>query len=174
MFATADVNQRGLLRVSSDGGTPQPFGAVAKEFSRYAWPTFLPDGKTVLFSALRPNSVQWDEAAIVAARLDTGESHPYLATPANETLAQFSPDGRWVAYQSNESGRPEVFGQGYPASAGKWQISTAGGVAPRWRADGRELFYRNDDALMAVPVTTGASFSAGRPAVVFRGPYETS
>jgi hypothetical protein len=78
-----------------------------------------------------------------------------------------------VAYQVNESGRSEVYVQGYPASAGKWQISNGGGTAPRWRADGREHFYRNGDAMMTVPVTTDASFSAGTPAIVFRGPYET-
>ena len=90
-------------------------------------------------------------------------------TPAEEVLAQFSPDGRWVAYQTNESGRFEVVVQPSPDAGGKWQVSTAGGVAPRWRADGKELYFLAPDAtLMAVPVTAaGTSFEAGTPVALF-------
>ena len=90
-------------------------------------------------------------------------------TPAEETLAQFSPDGRWVAYQTNESGRFEVVVQPFPEVGGKWQVSTAGGAAPRWRADGKELYFLAPDAtMMAVPVTAaGASFEAGTPVALF-------
>jgi Tol biopolymer transport system component len=91
-------------------------------------------------------------------------------TPAEETLAAFSPDGRWVAFQTDESGRPEVVVQPFPAAAGRWQVSTAGGVAPRWRADGTELHFLAPDAtLMAAPVTAaGASFVAGPPVALFQ------
>jgi Tol biopolymer transport system component len=90
-------------------------------------------------------------------------------TPAEEVLAQFSPDGRWVAYQTNESGRFEVVVQPFPDAGGKWQVSTAGGVAPRWRADGKELYFLAPDAtMMAVPVTAaGASFEHGTPVALF-------
>lgn len=90
-------------------------------------------------------------------------------TPAQEVLAQFSPDGRWVAYQSNESGRFEVVVQPFPEAGAKWQVSTAGGVAPRWRADGKELYFLAPDAtMMAVPVTAaGASFETGTPVALF-------
>jgi len=90
-------------------------------------------------------------------------------TPANELLAQFSPDGRWVAYQTNESGRFEVVVKSFPDGGGTWQVSTAGGVAPRWRADGRELYFvARDAAMMAVPVTAaGTSFEAGAPVALF-------
>jgi hypothetical protein len=90
-------------------------------------------------------------------------------TPAQEVLAQFSPDGRWVAYQTNESGRFEVVVQPFPAAGGKWQVSAAGGVAPRWRADGKELYFLAPDAtMMAVPVTAaGPSFAAGTPVALF-------
>ncbi len=67
-------------------------------------------------------------------------------TPAEEVLAQFSPDGRWVAYQTNESGRFEVVVQPFPDVGGKWPVSTAGGVTPRWRADGKELYFLAPDA----------------------------
>ena len=93
---------------------------------------------------------------------------PFLVTQADETFGQFSPDGKWVAYSSDESGRREVYVQGFapdrvPAAAvGKWQISTAGGDKPRWRRDGTELYYiAPDRKMMAVPVKTGATFEPG-------------
>ncbi len=90
-------------------------------------------------------------------------------TPSEEGQAAFSPDGRWVAYTTNESGRFEVVVQPFPDAGGKWQVSTTGGVAPRWRADGKELYFLAPNAtLMAVPVTAaGASFTAGTPAALF-------
>jgi dipeptidyl aminopeptidase/acylaminoacyl peptidase len=94
---------------------------------------------------------------------------PYLQGAFVESHAQFSPDGRWVAYVSDESGRAEVFVQSFPVSGGKWQISTAGGDQPQWRGDGKELFYIAPDRnLMAVTVSGGSNFEAGRPAVLFQ------
>ena len=75
---------------------------------------------------------------------------PYLQTPFNEGDAQFSPDGRWMAYASNESGQPQVYVQAIPASGAKWQISPAGGVQPRWRRDGKEMFYISPDQKLDV------------------------
>ena len=93
---------------------------------------------------------------------------PFLVTQADEWFAQFSPDGKWIAYTSDESGRREVYVQGFapdriPAAAvGKWQISTAGGEKPRWRPDGTELYYlASDRKLMAVPVKIGPTFEPG-------------
>jgi hypothetical protein len=97
------------------------------------------------------------------------KARPFVATPANETAAEFSPDGRWVAYESNETGQLNVFVQPFPGPGGKWQISTDGGTRPRWRRDGRELFYRTREAVMSVPVTTGTTFAAGPPQEVLRG-----
>ena len=77
----------------------------------------------------------------------------FVQTPADELQAAFSPDGHWVAYQSNEGGPMEVYVQPFPGPGGKRQISNAGGASPRWRRDGRELFYLSPDAkLMAVPI----------------------
>ena len=91
-----------------------------------------------------------------------------LIPQSDETYGQFSPDGKWIAYSSTESGRREVYVQGFapdrvPAAAvGKWQISTAGGDRPRWRRDGRELYYiALDGKLMAVPVAIGNAFKVG-------------
>ena len=86
---------------------------------------------------------------------------PYLQTPFAKLQAKFSPDSRFVAYASDEPGRPEIYAQTFPESGGKWQISTSGGVQPAWRADGKELYYlAADGKLMAVPVKTATSFEA--------------
>jgi hypothetical protein len=91
--------------------------------------------------------------------------------PGSQTAARVSPDGRWIAYESDESGRYEVYVQSFPASGGKWQISTAGGAEPRWRGDSKELFYVARGKLMAVEVKTGAStFEAGIPRTLFAPP----
>jgi Tol biopolymer transport system component len=93
---------------------------------------------------------------------------PYLATQFEERWGKVSPDGRWLVYQSNESGRHEIYVQSFPAPGRKVTISNGGGVFPRWRRDGRELYYvAPDDKLMAVPVTTGANVSVGTPVALF-------
>lgn len=93
---------------------------------------------------------------------------PFLQTEANETAAVLSPDGQWMAYISDESGRYEVYVQSFPAGGGKRQISTTGGIGPHWRGDGKELFYHAPDGkLMAVAVKGGASFESGAPVALF-------
>jgi hypothetical protein len=79
-----------------------------------------------------------------------------------------SPDGRWIAYTSDETGNPEVYVQSFPTPGGKWQISTSGGADPRWRRDGRELFFISSDRkLMAVEVKSDSVFQAGLPRELF-------
>ena len=93
---------------------------------------------------------------------------PYLQTPFNEADAQFSPDGKWMAYSSNESGQPQVYVQPIPTTGAKWQISAAGGDQPRWRRDGKELFYlSSDQKLTVVPIKSAATFEAGPPQALF-------
>jgi serine/threonine protein kinase len=94
---------------------------------------------------------------------------PFLQTAFNETQAQISPDGRWLAYTSNESGEDEVYVQTFPKAGSKRQISTEGGVSPRWRRDGKELFYlAADERLMAVPVNDQNALETDRPIALFR------
>ncbi len=88
--------------------------------------------------------------------------------PFAENTAMFSPDGRHVAYVSNESGRNEIYVQTFPEAGGRWQVSTAGGIDPSWRADGKELFYRSpDQKLLAVEIRSEGEFQAGIPKPLF-------
>jgi len=96
-------------------------------------------------------------------------STPLLQTPFNEQNADISSDGRWLAYQSDESGRPEVYVRPFPnVTLGRWQISRSGGSRPLWARDGRELFYLDiDRRLTVVPVEGRAGFSVGAPTTLF-------
>ncbi|HKA36470.1 MAG TPA: hypothetical protein VKH43_06585, partial [Thermoanaerobaculia bacterium] len=123
-----------------------------------------PDGRWLICSVLNPKT-KWDlELYSLADR----KMSDFLKTDFDELEGEFSPDGRWVAYSSNESGRYEVYVQPFPGPGGKYQISTGGGGMPVWRRDGKELFYlAADQRLMAVPVQTGATFEPGSPAPLF-------
>ena len=129
-----------------------------------------PDGKFILYSSFQ------DKTKYDLWLLPVEGDHkpiPYLQTPFNELRGQFSPDGRWMAYVSDESGRNEVYVQTVPASGPKWQVSSGGGDFPRWRRDGKELYYiAADQQLMAVPVKTGSgssiAFEPGAPQPLFR------
>ncbi|HSA93710.1 MAG TPA: protein kinase [Terriglobales bacterium] len=93
---------------------------------------------------------------------------PLVATPASETNGQVSPDGKWMAYMSNETGNWEVYVTRYPEMQGKFQVSAGGGVEPHWRQDGKEIFYVDrKNTLMAVAVSAGQTFESGRPQALF-------
>jgi serine/threonine-protein kinase len=90
----------------------------------------------------------------------------------HEFYPQVSPDGRWMAYMSNESGKDEVYVRPFPeVDRGKWQVSANGGDSPLWSPDGRELFYRSGNSFMAVDVETEPTFKPGKPRVMFKGNY---
>jgi eukaryotic-like serine/threonine-protein kinase len=99
------------------------------------------------------------------------KKEPFLRTRFTETTPRFGPDGRWIAYASNESGRDEVFVRPFPGPGGKTQISTDTGTNPSWSPDGREIFYRRGTAVMVVSVTTAGGFSASAPRLLLDGPY---
>ena len=97
---------------------------------------------------------------------------PLIDTPFDDRRPALSHDGRWMAYQSNEAGRFEIYVLPYPdVGAGRWQISIDGGVSPVWAHDGTELIYRNGDAMMRVAVETDPAFVQGVPEVLFEGAY---
>ncbi len=129
--------------------------------------SWSPDGHVLSFSGQNPTT-GWD---IWMLKLEGGDRKPhlFLQTAANEDGAIFSPDGRWLAYQSNETGRYEVFVRPFPGPGGKSQISTDGGTEPLWARNGRELFYRNGDKMMAASVQTKPMFAAAKPNLLFTG-----
>jgi len=97
------------------------------------------------------------------------KSNLFLKAPSVLTNGQFSPDGKWTAYASNETGKWEIYVTSFPKARGRWQVSTGGGEQPRWRGDGKELFYLSADGkMMAVPVTTGGNFDASTPVALFQ------
>jgi serine/threonine-protein kinase len=96
---------------------------------------------------------------------------PFLDGRANEQMASFSPDGRWVAYQSDETGQLEIYICRFPDRSGKQQVSTDGGYEPVWNTNGKELFYRNGNRMMAVTVQTDGDLILGRPTVLFEGRF---
>jgi len=98
-----------------------------------------------------------------------GVPQRYLSSEFSKVEARFSPNARWVAYQSNESGRYEIYVRPFPGPGGQWQVSTGGGIHPVWRPDGKELYYLNPaGALMAAPITvTGTAVAPGAPVMLF-------
>ncbi len=131
--------------------------------------SWSPDGRALLYTEYGP-ATQGDLWACALEGSRTS-CRPLLRTPANERAPRFAPDGRWLAYVSDESGRDEVYVQPFPGPGGRWQISYSGGNEPVWSRDGRELFYRDGEKMMAVPVTTQPAFSAGSPRPLFEGDY---
>ena len=121
-------------------------------------------------AALCDSGRQTGQGDIIRAPLkQDAQTTPIINTQFNEYAAALSADGRWLAYQSNESGRPEVYVRDMAGSGGRWQISTAGGEEPRWSPDGRELYYRNNGLFMSVAVDTRSTFKRAR-----RRPYSTA
>ncbi|HEX7796832.1 MAG TPA: protein kinase [Vicinamibacterales bacterium] len=110
------------------------------------------------------------QSEIARILVGTGRLEKIVATPANETSAVISPDGRWLAYVSDASGPNEIFVRDV-SGGGRWQVSSAGGEEPRWSASGHELYFRRGTQLLAVSVEAGAQFHPGEPRVVVEGIY---
>jgi Tol biopolymer transport system component len=126
-----------------------------------------PDGRFLVYSALGADAAaNWD---IFAFSLTEKKRVAFLTTPADEYGGTFSPDGKWLAYVSEESGKAQVYVQRLSDAGGRWQISASGGDHPAWSRDGREVFYvAADNKLIAVEVRTSPGFEAGTPRVLFQ------
>jgi len=149
----------------ADGsGNPERLTTSEYDQTPSSW---SPDGQMLAFDEVN-STTGYD---IWTLRLSDRKAQPFLRTRFNERAPRFSPDGRWLAYVSDESGPYEIYVQAYPGPGGKWQISTDGGTEPVWNPNGQELFYRNGNKMMAVDVTTQPSFSGGKPRMLFEGGY---
>lgn len=155
----------GDIYLASASGTADHEPLLRSPEGKY-WLSWSPDGRYLLFGH-RSAATQSDIAVLDVA---THKVMSYIHGPASETHPEFSPDGKWVAYASDESSRFEVYVQPFPATGDKWPISTAGGSHPRWRADGGELFFMGPDrTLMSATVAVhGDRLDAGVPAPLFR------
>jgi Tol biopolymer transport system component/tRNA A-37 threonylcarbamoyl transferase component Bud32 len=146
-----------------------------------------PDGRYIAYGRLDPKSNTNRDIWVLPMFPDkSGEQKPFpvVATNFQDVTASFSPDGKWLAYANNETGRMEVYIQPFPIGAGRWQVSTAGGARPNWRKDSKELyFFSLDQQIMGVDVhQNGASLQLGAPHALFKvntvaspsGPYTVS
>ncbi|TDI37881.1 MAG: hypothetical protein E2P02_21690 [Acidobacteria bacterium] len=174
-----DSSRLALIRVARDGSY-RPFwveadgsGTLAPLGQDLSFPSFIPwsispDGELVAFQVMRGK----DRANFVLASPDGSDFFVLRDEFGESYWPQFSPDGRYVAYVSVESGRPEVYVRAVDGP-GKWLVSRDGGGEPLWSGDGSELFYRRGDEVLSVPTRLAPDFSAGTPVVLFEGRYDS-
>jgi serine/threonine-protein kinase len=156
----AYADQEGIFVKPADGtGESRPL--VTKEHYQTE-PSWSPEGTFLAFTEVHPNTGR--DIWILG--------HDGSSLPAIELAPAFSPNGKWIAYQSDASGRAEIYVQPFPGPGTRHLVSTNGGKEPVWSRDGRELFYRQNTAVMAVSVEGGDLFRAGSPRLLFDGPYQ--
>jgi hypothetical protein len=165
-----DAFAPGLFRRRADGrGAEQLLDRPDPDGRRtLTMPTWTPDGRTIVYtqSTAQTGLDLWLVNAEGAPR-----PRPFLATPFVESEPAVSPDGRWIAYESNETGRLEIYVRAFPSGDGPYQVSRQGGRSARWRGDGREIFFVSDEGtMMAADADTRGAFHGGAPRVLFRPP----
>ena len=187
-FASATAGTDNLFSRAADGsGTTERLTTSMNQQMPSSW---SPDGKTLLFVEPKPSTsriapttttspFELNSRRIMILRAGETPPQPLLGTRSSESEPDFSPDGRWIAYVSDESGRDEVYVQSFPKLGSRHQISNHGGTGPAWSRDGHELFYTETERaipgaaqlvrMMTVSVTTGAAFAAGVPRSLFEG-----
>jgi serine/threonine-protein kinase len=154
--------RQGTVLTQAADGSGKPETLVAPK--RFQYPrSITTDGRTLIYDQVVNRAVD-----IWAVSLNgSGEHHPIVSSSFHESDSRLSPDGRWLAYASDESGAHEVYVQSFPALARKRMISSRGGRFPVWSLDGKELFYIEGTRLMAVPLSVGEALSAGQPRMLF-------
>jgi Tol biopolymer transport system component len=164
-FSWRTVSSHNLYWQPWDGSGPKE-ELVSSEFLPQPG-SWSADGKTLAFLQNHPDTAR----DIWVFHLEEKRAEPLVVTEFNEAHPEFSPDGRWLAYTSDESGGPEVYVRPYPGPGGRIPISTRGGTSPIWAPDGSEIYYRTEDAVISVRIETKPEFRAGIPRVLFRGQY---
>lgn len=168
-FASNFANRFGLhdLYVKSLTGASGEEELVKSDHDKFP-DDWSRDGQWLIYEELDPNT-KYDLWLLPMS--GDRRPQPFLVTPFNEGHASISPDGHWVAYASDETGRPEIYVRGFPKPGEKWQVSPTGGDQPAWRRDGKELFYiAPDKKLMAASVRPNGTFEAGAPKPLFEVP----
>ncbi len=158
-----------LLRKAADGtGEAVVLVEAEAESGQSLWsPSWSQDGKYMLYFDVNPDTKLDIHYLELRTNGDAPEPTTFLSTPGREFDPKLSPDGHVLAYVSDESGRKEIYVRPFPDGAGKWPASVNGGAQPRWRGDGKELYYVDDSTMMAVSVSTEPTFALGQPQPLF-------
>ena len=165
VFTSDRAGSRDIYEQAADGlGSAEPVYA-SKDQSK-AVDDLAPDGRYAIYDTAGGISTELWGLPLTGER----KPFPFVQGTVGARAARFSPNGRYVAYASSETGRPEIYVQTFPEHLGKWQVSTSGGIEPTWRRDGKELFYLSpDNRMMAVEVNTDSgNFQAGIPKPLFQ------
>jgi eukaryotic-like serine/threonine-protein kinase len=167
VFSSGGINSVLDLFEKPSSGSGESRLAIGSSFDKF--PTdWTHDGRFVVYHTFGGKTF-WD---IWVAPMDGGKPFPFLATKYTEVQGQISPDGRWMVYTSDESGRLEIYVTRFPDKQGHWQISSTGGTQPWWRGDGREIFYLGpDQTLMSVGVQAGDSFESSAPKPLLKASF---
>jgi hypothetical protein len=168
---TSDRKSLGDIYVKSSAGTGEEKVIFASESNKTPYSWF---SGTIAISLIDPKAATAGRSGSIATvTVADGKVTPFLANEFNQGEPALSPDGKWIAYTSNESGKYEVYVRAFPDTGGKWQISSGGGEDPLWSRDGTELFYDNGTRLMSAAVKTSPAFEAGSPQLLFEAPFRS-
>jgi serine/threonine-protein kinase len=160
-----------LVAIAADGsGVPR---VLLNPDERHVPMAITPDGRTLVLRRDKGTGAALSSAYLTLTlppdSSEAGPPEPLFESRVAMGQLSLSPDGKWAAYESTESGREEIYVVPFPTANGKWQISTGGGSQPRWNRTGRELFYRNRDEIMAVRVDTNPTLRSGTPTILVSG-----
>jgi serine/threonine-protein kinase len=168
VFSSNSTQQFALNWVVADGTAVAE--ALTKSPNIQVATSASTDGQDLIFMEMNPD---WTIDVWTLPLQGEKGQQPLLSGSFSESWPTISPDGRWLAYSSDESGRDEVYVRPYPGPGGKWQVSTSGGHVPKWSRNGREIFYFSSSRLMVAPVTTQPNFQAGpETALFYAGMYD--
>jgi Tol biopolymer transport system component len=160
IFTATREGQRGVYRKAADGSGAEEL--LWRGSGHIHVGGITADGNTLLVS--RNDGGEMD---VMSITVKDGTIKPVLASPSREYSPSLSRDGRWLAYASDESGRPEIYVRSFPSLEGRWQVSTGGGIEPVWARDGKTLFYRGSGKIMAVDVAAGSALMPSAPRPLF-------
>ena len=149
---------------AADNSSPEELLIQQSEAAMH-FPSFTPDGSHLVYTSVDKTPDIW------MIEVATKKARPLIATEFMEGQTSVSPDGRWLAYASNESGRGEVYVTSFPKPGARWQVSIDGGERPQWMPDGKEIVFRNDTKWLVVPIETGSRPRPGKPRLMFEGDY---